>query len=155
MMNTWVTLNVGGQKFFTNYNIFMREPESMLAKMFNGNMKPGEKDADGAILIDRSPDYFKTIINYFRTGQVIIDPNTSAEGVLQEAKYYNIETLITKLHYYQSDADMSAAKLKNMDETLDMISSTLIRIEKCITSVTGGVYPASPKPDKAILIRKA
>ena len=85
-MTSWVTLNVGGQKFVTNTFVFMKDPESLLAKMFNGKMTPGERDLDGAIVIDRSPDYFKPILNYFRTGEIIIDPSISAEGVLQEAK---------------------------------------------------------------------
>ena len=31
----------------------MKEPSSMLAKMFNGEMRPGEMDNDGAYLIDQ------------------------------------------------------------------------------------------------------
>ena len=102
-MTSWVTLNVGGQKFVTNTSVFMKDPECMLAKMFNGEMRPGDKDQDGAILIDRSPVYFHPILNYFRTGEVIIDPGISAEGVLQEAKYYGIKSLIAKLQNYESD----------------------------------------------------
>ena len=111
-MTSWVTLNVGGQKFVTNTSVFMKDPDCMLAKMFNGEMKPGEKDADGAILIDRSPDYFKPILNYFRTGEIIIDPSIGAKGVLQEAKYYGIESLIPKLQDYESDANKTAANMK-------------------------------------------
>ena len=96
-MSSWVTLNVGGQKFVTKTSVFMKEPDCMLAKMFNGEMKDVEKDQDGTILIDRSPDYFKPFLNYFRTGEIIIDPSISAEGVLQEAKYYGIKTMIPKL----------------------------------------------------------
>ena len=62
-MSSWVTLNVGGQKFVTKTSVFMKEPECMLAKMVNGQMKDVEKDQDGTILIDRSPDYFKPILN--------------------------------------------------------------------------------------------
>ena len=91
---TWISLNVGGQKFVTNASVFMKDPDCMLAKMFNGDMRPGEKDEDGAYLIDRSPDYFKPILNYFRTGKLIIDPVLSVDGVLEEAKYYGIDRLI-------------------------------------------------------------
>ena len=130
-MSSWVTLNVGGQKFVTNTSVFMMDPECMLAKMFNGEMRPGDKDQDGAILIDRSPDYFKPILNYFRTGEVIIDPGISAEGVLQEAKYYGIKSLIAKLQNYESDdvANMTAA---NMNKSLNKLSSILSEIDKNI-----------------------
>ena len=129
--NSWVTLNVGGQKFVTNTSVFMKDPECMLAKMFNGKMNPGERDLDGAIVIDRSPDYFKPILNYFRTGEVIIDPGISAEGVLQEAKYYGIRSLIAKLQNYESDdvANMTAA---NMNKSLNKLSSILSEIDKNI-----------------------
>ena len=96
-MSSWVTLNVGGQKFVTNSSVFMKEPECMLAKMFSGEMRPGEKDEGGAYLIDRSPDYFKPILNYFRTGKVFIDSGLSVDGVLEEAEYYGIGRLILLL----------------------------------------------------------
>ena len=75
----------------------MREPECMLAKMFSGEMRPGDTDKDGAYLIDRSPIYFHPILNYFRTGKVIIDPSISIEGVLEEARYYGINSIIPHL----------------------------------------------------------
>ena len=51
-MSSWVTLNVGGQKFETNTAVFMSDPECMLAKMFSGEMKM-EMDGyeDGAYII--------------------------------------------------------------------------------------------------------
>ena len=129
-MTSWVTLNVGGQKFVTNTSVFMKDPKCLLARMFNGKMNPGERDLDGAIVIDRSPDYFKPILNYFRTGEVIIDPGISAEGVLQEAKYYGIKSLIAKLQNYESDdANMTAA---NMHKSLNKLSSILSEIDKNI-----------------------
>ena len=75
----------------------MKEPSSMLAKMFNGEMRPGEMDNDGAYLIDRSPIYFHPILNYFRTGKIIIDPSISVEGVLEEARYYGIDSIVPHL----------------------------------------------------------
>ena len=71
--------------------------------MIEGEINPEDKDINGAIIIDRSPDYFKPILNYLRTGKVIIDPNINGRGVLQDAKYYKINTLIEKLDHYESD----------------------------------------------------
>ena len=112
----------------------MKDPESLLAKMFNGKMNPGERDLDGAIVIDRSPDYFKPILNYFRTGEIIIDPSISAEGVLQEAKYYGIESLIPKLQDYKSDTNMI---VENMNKSLNNLLS---RIDESINSVLEPAY---------------
>jgi len=100
-LNQWVTLNVGGQKFMTSKaTLFIREPGCMLARMFANeelSMMPSTTDNDGAYLIDRSPKYFEPILNYLRTGNLIIDPNVSPEGVLEEARYYGIDSIIPKL----------------------------------------------------------
>ena len=72
----------------------------MLARMFASeeqSMRPSCRDPDGAFLIDRSPKYFEPILNYLRTGSLIIDPNLNPEGVLEEARYYGIESIIPRL----------------------------------------------------------
>ena len=52
----------------------------MLARMFSGELVPGTKDENGAFMIDRSPKYFEPILNYLRTGKIIIDTNVSRDG---------------------------------------------------------------------------
>ena len=102
----------------------------MLAKMFNGDMRPGQKDEDGAYLIDRSPVYFHPILNYFRTGKVIIDPNISADGVLEEAKYFGIESLISELEKYRNATESephSSSSLNIMDRKLNTTNKVFPR----------------------------
>ena len=36
---------------------------------------------DGSYLIDRSPTYFEPILNFLRTGSLIINPNINPEGI--------------------------------------------------------------------------
>lgn len=100
-VNEWITLNVGGQTFLTSRTtLFLREPGCMLARMFSTDhqsMVPSVRDNNGAYLIDRSPKYFEPILNYLRTGNLIIDPNVNPEGVLEEARYFGIDSIIPRL----------------------------------------------------------
>ena len=41
---------------------------------------PSVQDEQGAYMIDRSPKYFEPILNYLRTGKIIIDTNVSRDG---------------------------------------------------------------------------
>jgi len=99
----WVTLNVGGKYFTTSRSTLMtKEPMSMLARMFAEGedgfiMTPSNVDKNGAYLIDRSPTYFEPILNYLRNGQLIFDNSVNPEGILEEAKFFGIESLVPQL----------------------------------------------------------
>ena len=95
----WVLLNVGGKLFSTTRNtLTTKEPHSMLARMFSNEsshiLQPSSQDSNGAYLIDRSPTYFEPILGYLRHGQLIMDKNINTQGVLEEAKFYGISSLI-------------------------------------------------------------
>uniref|UniRef100_A0A2I3SEF0 BTB/POZ domain-containing protein KCTD9 n=1 Tax=Pan troglodytes TaxID=9598 RepID=A0A2I3SEF0_PANTR len=91
----WLTLNVGGRYFTTTLN---KEPDSMLAHMFKDKVVWGNKqDHRGAFLIDRSPEYFEPILNYLRHGQLIVNDGINLLGVLEEARFFGIDSLIEHL----------------------------------------------------------
>jgi len=107
----WVKLNVGGERFLTTRTtLCSQEPYSMLARMFGQHSRDGEnekselkvdsghcwdssKDETGAYMIDRSPKYFETILNYLRHGQLAPEKNLSLEGLLEEARFFNLTHL--------------------------------------------------------------
>lgn len=94
--NDWVTLNVGGRTFSTTRSTLTKDKDSMLAKMFGEDWNSAT-DVHGAYLIDRTPEYFAPILNYLRCGVLVIDDGVNAEGVLHEAKFFNIGGIADKL----------------------------------------------------------
>ncbi|KPJ19180.1 BTB/POZ domain-containing protein KCTD9 [Papilio machaon] len=104
IVSDWITLNVGGRHFTTSRGTLLaKEPLSMLARMFADDnnvylMNPSATDSTGAFLIDRSPDYFEPILNYLRHGDVILDKHINPKGVLEEAVFYGIDSMIPHLN---------------------------------------------------------
>ena len=96
-MTEWIKLNVGGQTFLTTKLTLLSEPDSMLAKMFSGEFAPGAKDDQGAYMIDGNPKYFEPILDYLRRRELVINPNISKDGVLVEAQYFGIQSLVDQI----------------------------------------------------------
>ena len=85
-----VTLNVGGQHFTTSLQTLTKDPDSMLHAMFSGRFdtKPAE---DGSYFIDRDGTHFRYILNYLRTGRLLLpDDELVREELLDEAEFYQI-----------------------------------------------------------------
>ncbi|KAH7722973.1 BTB/POZ domain-containing protein KCTD5-like protein [Aphelenchoides avenae] len=94
----WIRLNVGGKTFQTTKLTLRKYPESFLARLCDiEGMLPGDKDENGALLIDRDPKYFRLILNYLRNGSLDQDPTLPLEGTLKEAEFYGLEELVEEI----------------------------------------------------------
>ena len=72
-------------------------PGSMLHAMFSGRFdtKPSE---DGSYFIDRDGTYFRYILNYFRTGRLIVPKDEIIrKELLAEADFYQVQGIIKAL----------------------------------------------------------
>jgi len=94
----WITLNVGGKLFTTTRNTLTRYPDTMLARMFSiSETWKSAVDANGAYLIDRSPEYFEPILNFLRQGILIINEGVNQRGVLEEARFFGLIEIVNEL----------------------------------------------------------
>jgi len=48
-------------------------------------------------LFDRNPRYFEPVLNYLRTGELILDPGVNPQGVLVEAQYFGVQAVVDQL----------------------------------------------------------
>ena len=127
-LDDWIYLNIGGQEFTTSRaTLILEEPESMLARMFGGQhpcLPPASLDSHGRYVIDRSPQYFGPLLNYLRTGILVLDQGTNPLGVLQEARYYGLEGIITRLEQMVMEEKPSDTPLSRVDVVKALMSTT-------------------------------
>ncbi|XP_078382144.1 uncharacterized protein LOC144664800 isoform X1 [Oculina patagonica] len=72
----------------------------MLHAMFSGRFdtKPSEDGCHGSYFIDRNGAHFRYILNYLRTGQLIVpEDKIFRRELLAEAEFYQIEGIIDEL----------------------------------------------------------
>ncbi|XP_015429583.1 PREDICTED: BTB/POZ domain-containing protein KCTD9 isoform X1 [Dufourea novaeangliae] len=134
----WITLNVGGKYFTTTRDtLTKKESTSMLARMFteatNNEQRilPSRQDQKGAFLVDRSPTYFEPLLNYLRHGQMILDANVNAAGVLAEARFYGIEGAIEILSTMVEEEQLQKSGVVSLTrkDVLKAIMSTPVSSE--------------------------
>ena len=92
-----IKLNVGGQDFTTSLQTLTKDTGSMLHAMFSGRFdtKPAE---DGSYFIDRDGTNFRYILNYLRTGRLLLpEDKLVREELLEEAEFYQIRGIVDEL----------------------------------------------------------
>lgn len=90
-------LNVGGKVFDTSLETMKSDPGSMLYAMFSGRFdsKPAE---DGCYFIDRDGTHFRLILNYLRSGQLVLpEDKILRRELLTEAEFYQIKGIIDEM----------------------------------------------------------
>ncbi|KAI1710732.1 BTB/POZ domain-containing protein [Ditylenchus destructor] len=92
-----VRLDVGGKTFETTKDTLSRYPESILARMVNGELS-SDKDESGTYLISGDPEYFETILTYLHRGVLKLDGKEwNTKALLCEAEFYKIQPLVDEI----------------------------------------------------------
>ena len=107
------------RRFF--YRVFLG---SMLYAMFSGRFdtKPGE---DGTYFIDRDGTHFRYILNYLRTGKLVLpDDAVVRKELLSEAEFYQIEGILSELKA-QPFQDSVILSLEQRQILIDWLRDTL------------------------------
>jgi hypothetical protein len=105
-----VKLNIGGVRFTTtNGTLLQNEERNFFHGLLSGELSV-ERDDEGALFIDREGKYFAPILEYMRTGELVIPPDINTAFVLRESEFYGIklppiaETLETKSLSFITDS---------------------------------------------------
>ena len=101
-----IKLNVGG-KLFTTKRSTLQKYDTMLSRKFSGDFDAEYDEESDSYFIDRSGKHFEHILNYLRTGKLIIPAPFSQNPrfddlfyreLFEEAQYFQIGTLIDILN---------------------------------------------------------
>ena len=117
-----VKLDIGGTGFKTSLETLRKDSDSMLASMFSGRFSMKAQD-DGSFFIDRDPTHFRYILNFLRTGKIIIpDDAIAREELLLETEFFNVRPMLDKL---SAMLDKLSATLAEK-EVVEFAGSTLM-----------------------------
>ena len=101
MLDSIITIDVGGQIFKSHINTLTKFPESMLAKMLNhqdqGMAPIMEKTENGDYFLDANPSHFKEILEYLRFGKIITQDANLLLGVKELSNYLGLTELVKEL----------------------------------------------------------
>jgi len=56
-----------------------------------------KKVNDDELWFDRDPRHFRPVLNYLRTGELVREAGISLEGIIQEARYFQVRALIEQV----------------------------------------------------------
>jgi len=106
-----IVLDVGGAHYSTSRSTLTKYPDSMLGVMFSGRHDlDSMKSSDGSFFIDRDGAHFQYILDYLRDGEEVVRSfPKSCEvllGLLREAKYYQLEGLVSTIGMYLCEFDV-------------------------------------------------
>jgi hypothetical protein len=84
-----IKIKMGRKKFRLDSTLLSAHSDSVLAKMFNGNMAKPPQNSKGYFLVDGDPEYFKHILSYWRYQDAdIARGNVDLDLLSKQAEYW-------------------------------------------------------------------
>ena len=148
-MDEIINLNVGGKLYTTSLSTLTKYPDSMLGRMFNGDL-PSTRDVQGNYVIDRDGKLFRYILTFLRSSKLILpDDFKELDMLLEEAEFFQIAPLIEEVRDRREPKPPSVFMLNVggtvypvLREFLEPDSRTLILTEEF--SVSDDMYDYEP-----------
>jgi len=113
-----ITLDVGGELFRTTVEVITSE-ESLFTSMFSGRILVEPDPYDGSFFIDRSPQYFRYVLEYLRYTKIRGLKNIDKfdkEGLLAEAYFYELQGLVELLGGKKKSGNKTFEHEKDWDD---------------------------------------
>lgn len=85
-----IRLNVGGRLFQTSSVTLASRGENFFTLLTSGRV-PALKDENDAFFIDRNPEYFEPILEFLRSGRIVLPKGINTVQLYQEAQYYMVD----------------------------------------------------------------
>lgn len=97
-----IEINVGGKYYTTTLETLKGDRRSFLATMFNGSVRIS-RDSENRPFIDRDGILFAHILDYLRSGQLLLPEGfNEIERLEQEARYFKLSGLLRDLKTFTS-----------------------------------------------------
>ncbi|CAF1226615.1 unnamed protein product [Didymodactylos carnosus] len=118
-----VSLNVGGKIFRTSIETLKKEKDTFFTDLLSREWQL-ETDNHGRICIDRNGELFAELLDYLRTGHVIVPDERLCRRLLHEAQFYHFNTLSKLLsqivckaeHFFVGSTLLSDSQKEKLNE---------------------------------------
>eukprot|EP01133_Synstelium_polycarpum_P013834 gene13834-16311_t len=86
-----VVLNVGGVKYEVRPSTLYKYPNTLLGNLFHPSNKNLRKpDKKGEYFFDRNGRFFEVVLNFYRTGKLVIPSEIPQELIKEELRYFKL-----------------------------------------------------------------
>jgi hypothetical protein len=131
-----IKLNVGGAHFEAWKSTLLKYPDSMLGRLFTTSSQLAKPNEDGEYFFDRNPDYFNAILNYLRSGKVMLNDSMSYDLLDEELQFWGYDVK-------ETDVDWSSLALRLQHIAKERASKSLDEVIK--TSILPYIYDVALK----------